>query len=229
MKYLFILILFCQNIFCQNILSDNSKKISIIILDSKLEDGQFVNVKIKNNSKLNYCFVIDTSFYTRNRLSYDGNFENFSIYLYKNGIEKKIPASKEVTNHIKFKDSIVDKRKGKAIEKKNDTLIVDEYFLYKSLYKNGFVRTLSVIKVKSGKSIYLRIPFNLVIKYLNQGVNQYYNIDRTKKYSVGIEYMIKQEYIDKYIHKKEKNSFENEGYTFFIGSLVSNNVSLVLK
>lgn len=101
--------------------------------------------------------MIDTSFYIQNRLLYDGNFDNFSIYLYKNNAKKTV--SKEVIDHRKVNDYILDKRKRIVIERKNDTLVVDEYLIYKSLYKNGFFLTLSVIRVKSGKSIYLRISF----------------------------------------------------------------------
>ncbi|KLT71346.1 hypothetical protein AB674_02375 [Flavobacterium sp. ABG] len=51
-------------------------------------------------------------------------------------IMQKKPVSKEVIDHRKVNDYILDKRKRIVIERKNDTLVVDEYLIYKSLYKN---------------------------------------------------------------------------------------------
>lgn len=224
MKYFFIFM-----IFCQIILNDKNQKINIKILNSELEDGQDVNIEINNNSKFNYCFVIDTSFYIQNRLSYDGNFDNFSISLCEDSTGKKISSSKEVNNHGSFNDSIFNQREKSLIKKKNDTLLIDEHIYYRNLYKTGFVNTLYVYKIESGKSLKLKIPFNLVIKYMNQGVHQYYEIDRSKKYKAQIEYLIKREYIEKYILKSKIDSLEKNGYKFFTGKIISNKIPLVLK
>lgn len=216
-------------LFCQFTLTVNAQKINLKLLSSKLENGQYVNIEIKNDSNFDYCFVIDTSFYIQNRLSYDGNFDNFSISLCEVGKGKKISSSKEVNNHRNFNDYSINQTKKEAIEKKNDTLLIDERIFYKNLYKNGFVNTVKIYKIKHGKSLRLKIPFNLVIEYLNQGVFQYYKIDKSKKYKAQVDYLIKREYIEKYIPKEKIDSLEKKGCEFFTGRLVSNKVPLILK
>jgi hypothetical protein len=224
MKILLMLVLIFQ--YTLNLKAQN---INLRILNSKLKDGETIDVEIKNNSRYNYCFVIDTLFYIQNRLSYDGNFDNFSIYLYDDNAKTKIASSKEVNYHRSFKDSAFYYRKKNVFEKANDTLVIDERIFYKNLYKHGFINGLNIVEIKSGNSFYLKIPFNLVIYYLSQGVYQYYATNRTKSYKIAIEYMIKQEYIYKYISRKKIDSLNMKGYKLFTGTLKSNKVPLVIK
>jgi len=66
----------------------------------------------------------------------------------------------------------LNRKKGNFLSKKSDTLLVDENKMYSNLFKNGFVNTLTIYEIESGKSLQLKIPFNLVIKYLKN--NLYY-------------------------------------------------------
>ncbi len=121
-------------------------------------------------------------------------------------------------------DSInLNSKKGNFLAKKSDTLLLDENKMYSKLFKNGFVNTLTIYKVESGKSLQLRIPFNLVIKYLKDNTHQYYELNRSKKHKAQVEYLIKRDYIEKYIPKGKKD------YKFFTGKIISNKVPLILK
>lgn len=199
------------------------------VLNPAIHNGEFVDIVFKNNTKYNYCIVIDTLFYSSNQFSYDGNFHNPVVFLYdRKG--KDIPIIREVNNHRFSYDSInLNRKKGNFLSKKSDTLLVDENVMYSNLFKNGFVNTLNVFEIKSGKSLQLKIPFNLVIKYLKDDTHKYYEIDRSKKYEGQIVYLIKQEYIEKYISKEKIDSLEKKCFKFFTGRLVSNKVPLILK
>lgn len=199
------------------------------ILNTSLRDGEFVDVVFKNNSKYKYCVIIDTLFYSKSKFSYDGNFHNPILFLYsKKGIE--VPIIMEVKDSGFQYDSInFISEKGSFLRKKADTLLIDENKMYSKLNKNGFVNTLTIYKIESGKSLQLRIPFNLVVKYLKNNLHEYYEMDKAKKYNGRIEYLIKQEYIEKYIPKEKIDLLKKTGYKIFTGKLISNKVPLIIE
>nr|WP_315201014.1 hypothetical protein [uncultured Flavobacterium sp.] len=201
------------------------------ILNTNIHDGEFVNIVFKNNTKYNYCFVIDTLFYSKDQFSYDGNFHNPIVFLCDNR-GKNVPMILEIKDHGFHNDSInlkLNSKKGNFLSKKSDTLLVDENKMYSNLFKNGFVNTLTIFEIESGKSLQLKIPFNLVIKYLKNNIHKYYEIDRLKQYKGQMVYLINREYIEKYISKEKINALEKKGFKFFTGSLASNKVPLILK
>lgn len=199
------------------------------ILNTSLHDGEFVNIVFKNNTKYKHCVIIDTLFYSKNKFSYDGNFHNPVLFLYnKKGIE--VPIIREVKNSGFQYDSInLINEKGSFLIKKADTLLIDENKMYSELNKNGFINTLTIYKIESGKSLQLRIPFNLIVKYLKDNVHEYYKMDKSKKYYGQIEYLIRQEYIEKYISKEKIDLLKKTGYKIFTGKLVSNKVPFIIE
>ncbi|KIA99730.1 hypothetical protein OA88_19485 [Flavobacterium sp. JRM] len=228
MKKLFLLIIF---LFCLPIYSQVKPQshLNFKILNTIVKDGEMITFQISNNSNIAYCFVIDTNYYSRDFYPNRINFKNPKIVLYDNDGNIR-GMNVQIKDHISINDSIKkDTNETTFLSRKGDTLLIDEFKLYSDLYKNGFVSTLMIYTVKPKQSLKLRIPFNLVTKYLKDGVHEYYEIDNSKKYNARIEYMIKREYIEKYISKKTIESLENKGYKFFIGNLKSNNVPLKLK
>lgn len=223
-------VLFSLTLFLLVLLVNAQNKLKLEILNSYIKDGEFVDIKLKNNTKDKYCFIVDTLFYSRDRFSYDGNFHNPIVFLWDNQ-GKEIPIVTEVKDHGPTNDSIhlLNKKGGNFLSKKSDTLIVNEFQMYYNVFKNGFVSTLNIYKIEPGKSFQLKIPFNLVVKYLKDNIHEYYEIDKTKKYKGRIEYLIQREYIDKYISKETVYFLENKGYKFFTGKLSSNKLPLILK
>ncbi|MCG9791983.1 hypothetical protein [Flavobacterium algicola] len=199
------------------------------ILNSNISSGSCVLIEFKNNSRYNYCFVVDTNYYSRDFYPNRINFRNPKIFLYD--ISGNMTGMNvEIKDHISINDSIIrDHNKINSLSRKGDTLLVNEFKLYSDLNKNGFVNTLMIYTVKPKQSLKLKVPFNLVTKYIKDGVHEYYEVDSSKKYKARIEYMIKREYIEKYIPKEKINSLEKKGCKFFTGKLVSNKVPLILK
>lgn len=211
------------------LINGRNSDLELKMLNSKLHNGDSVLIEFKNNSKYNYCFIIDTNFYSRDVYYNRGKFQNPRVILYDNA-NNMIGVNVEIKDSGFYNDSInLNNKKTNFLSKKSDTLIVDELKMYSDLHKKGFVNTLNVYKIKSGKSLRLKIPFNLVVKYLKDNVHEYYEIDKSKKYKGRIEYLIKREYIEKYISKDKIDSLEKKGYKFFTGKLVSNKVPLTLK
>ncbi len=222
--------LFSLTLFLNVLLVNAQNKLKLEILNSNIKDGEFVDIKLKNNTKDKYCFILDTLFYSRDRFSYEQNFHNPIVFLWDNQ-GKEIPLVTEVKDHGHTNDSIhlLNKKGGNFLSKKSDTLIVNEYKMYYNVFKNGFVNTLNIYKIEPGKSLQLKIPFNLVVKYLKDNTHEYYELDKTKKNKGGIEYLIQREYIDKNLSKETIYLLEKKGYKFFTGNLSSNKVPLILK
>ena len=218
-------------LFVFNVISLKAQKsnLEFKLLNPTIKDGEFVHIVFKNSTKYNYCFIIDTLFYGKDQFSYDRNFHNPVVFLYDNK-GSEIPIIMEIKDSGFHNYSInLNSKNGNFLTKKSDTLLVDESKMYAKLFKNGFVNTLTIYKVESGKSLQLKIPFNLVIKYLKDNTHKYYEIDKSKKYKGRIEYLIKREYIEKYIPKGKIDSLEKKGYKFFTGKIVSNKAPLILK
>ena len=200
--FVFVLLIFSFG-YSQNV----KKDFELIISDSYLKDSKLVDVELKNNTKYNYCFVIDTT-YERSEPDFNQTIQNPIVILYDSNM-------KEV-------DILL-------IKIEPDDLPIDSSFAFTKIKEfKPWVSPVKVICIKAKKSIYLKIPFDLVIKYKNLESSGIYQINRKKKYFGRIEYMIKQEYIDKYIPQQMIDSLKNKGYKFFTGKLVSNKVPLVL-
>lgn len=222
--------LFSLTLFLLVLLVNAQNKLKLEILNLYIKDGEFVDIKLKNNTKDKYCFIIDTLFYSRDRFSYDGNFHNPIVFLWDDQ-GKEIPIVTEVKDHGTTNDLIhlLNKKGGNFLSKKSDTLIVNEFQMYYSVFKNGFVSTLNIYKMEPGKSLQLKIPFNLVVKYVKDNTHEYYEIDKTKKYKGSVEYLIQREYIEKYIPKEKVDSLKKKGYKFFTGKLSSKKMPLILQ
>ena len=201
--FMFVLLIFSLG-YSQNV----KKDFELIISDSYLKDSRLVNVKLKNNTKYNYCFVIDTT-YERSEPDFNQTIRNPKVILYD-----------------------LNKRKVDILSIKigPDDPPIDSLFDFTKIKEpKPWDSPVKVIYIKAKKSIYLKIPFDLVIRYKNLESSGIYQINRKKKYFGRIEYMIKQEYIDKYIPKEKIDSLKHKGHSFFTGRLISNKVPLILK
>jgi hypothetical protein len=200
---MFVLLIFSFG-YSQNV----KKDFELIISDTFLKDSRLVNVKLKNNTKYNYCFVIDTT-YERSEPDFNQTIRNPKVILYD-----------------------LNKRKVDILSIKigPDDPPIDSLFDFTKIKEpKPWDSPVKVIYIKAKKSIYLKIPFDLVIRYKNLESSGIYQINRKKKYFGRIEYMIKQEYIDKYIPKEKIDSLKHKGHSFFTGKLSSNKVPLILK
>lgn len=178
------------------------------ILDKTLVDGERVNVVIKNNSKNDYCFVMDTVFYERDRPGFDPSIQNVKIILLDKS-NKEVPLLREIYTHDE-------------IPSFND----NEYaFKQRRAWSDPF----KIIILKSGKTIKLKVPFDLVVSYKYINEPAVFQIEKNKQYKGRVEYMIKNEYFEKYISEYKIDSLKKKGYKFFTGSLKSNKIPLVFK
>lgn len=180
-------------------------KIELHILDESIQSGRPVNIEIINNSKLNYCFVIDTLFNKSNENYYGGLFLNPKIYL-KDLKGFDVPIIREIRDHSQKKDTLV-------IEENNT---------------NRISSSLRFIVVKAGKSLNIKIPFNLVIKFSKNNIHEYYEINMKRKYNGIVSYVIDQNFINRNCSKNQIDSIKKKGYKIFMGSLYSNKVPLII-
>ncbi|WP_296685643.1 hypothetical protein [Flavobacterium sp.] len=207
---------------------DKNPNMEIKILNSNLKNGDTILIEFKNNTKYNYCFLIDANYYNRDVYFNRNKFQNPKVVLYDDS-NRSFGVIWEIKDSGFHNDTIYF-NKNNFLSKRSDTLIVNEFNLYSKLYKKGrFNNTLTFYKVRAGKSFKLKIPFHLVVEYLKDNVHSYYEIDKSKKYKGRIEYFIKQNYINKYVSKHKIDSIENQGYKIFTGSLKSNKVPLLLN
>jgi hypothetical protein len=185
----------------------NHSNFELQILDKHLIDGKCVNVILKNNSKSNYCFVMDTVYYERDRPGFETTIRNTKVILLDSK-NFEVPLLRDVYLHD------ID----------SNSILKNKIYLTKQAWVNPF----KILIVKAGKSIKLRVPFDLIIKYKFLNEPAVFQIDKSKKYLGRIEYMIQKTYIEKYISKQKIDSLNKKGYKFFIGSLKSNRVPLVI-
>ena len=180
-------------------------RIELYILDDSIQSGKQVNIELRNNSKSNFCFIIDTLFYNSNEDYYGGTFINPKIFL----------------TDLKGNDLPII-RGIKDSAQKNDTLKVID-----NTSKIG--SSLRFFVVKAGKSLKLKIPFNLVVKFLKSKTHEFYEIDKKRKYNGSVIYVINQNFIDRNCSKKQINSLKNNNIVLFNGSLSSNKVPLIFQ
>ena len=215
-----ILISFFYFLSLPNFIKSN---IELKILDTNIQSGSLVNVEFKNNTKSNFCFVIDTFFYKSKRGYYGGKFLNPQIFL-SDLRGNYLPIVREIKDPKRVDDTVSKENKNLSFSKQKDTLVINENEMVAQK-----VQTLRFFVIKAGKSLKLKIPFSLVVKHSKKKEFEFYDIDRTKKYKGNIEYVINQEFIKINCLKKVIDSVEKKGYKFFTGKLSSNKVPLILK
>lgn len=187
---------------------------SLKILSSKIKDGKNIIVELKNNTKYNYCFVMDTLFpyIEYPHYYYLDAFYNPKIVLYDNSNNKVFELIKdESIPEFSVNDSVI------SVNKNNSDEII-------KTNRENF----NFIMVKSHSAIQLKIPFKIITR-LNHGSFSYYKLEKGEDYYGKIDYLIKQKFIDKRISVKSRDSIHKIGYKFFTGKLVSNKVPLILK
>jgi hypothetical protein len=179
--------------------------IELRIIDSKLENGKWVNFELKNNSKFDYCFVMDTIHFWRDEPFAEGDvFLNPDVVLYDRKSKRKVTEMISVsTSELNDNDrqSVLHVRPQLITLKKHDTLK-------------------------------LRIPFSLIKKsilYEGDNLHSYYRINKKKKYNGRIEYMINETFIKKYFEQKVLDSLSDKGWKMFIGKLKSNMTQAVVN
>ncbi|REG97996.1 hypothetical protein [Flavobacterium aquicola] len=186
----------------------NHSNFELQILDKYLINGKCVNVILKNNSQSNYCFVMDTVYYERDRPGFEITIRNTKVILLDSK-NFEVPLLRDVYLHD------ID----------SNSILKNEIYLKKQTWVNPF----RILTVKAGKSIKLRVPFDLIIKYKFLSETAVFQIDKNKRYLGRVEYMIQKNYIEKYISKQKIDSLNKKGYKFFVGSLKSNRVPLVIE
>lgn len=216
MKYVLILVLYSLVSFGQK-----SDKLTLRILNASIHDGRDIVVQIKNNSNQNYAIVVDTAFYNKNQM---WSFKNLEVFLYeKNGSE--VAAVNSVGYH--YADNL--KESSTAAVRRNDTLFFDKATYLRSIYKNGYISSASLIKLNAGDVVFYKIPFNLIIKYVHTGTFFKYIINENDKYNARVKHVVSQEFLSKYFRQHEIDVVEKEGYKIFCGELVSNKVPLMRR
>ena len=180
-------------------------QLELYILDKSIKSGQPVNVILINKSKIDFCLVIDTLF--------DKSDENYDVRVFSNPTiwlqdlkGNEIPIIRTIYQyHLKI-----------------DTLILEN----KNIGRNS--NSMKFIIVKAGKSLKLKIPFNLTFKFLKDDSPVYYEINRSRKYNGRVYYRVSQNFINNNFHKNKIDSIKRKGYKFFIGNLESNKVPLII-
>lgn len=177
------------------------KKIEFLIIDKEIADKKNISVQLKNNSKFNYCFLIDTINYERNLQKFIPTFYNPEIKLFD---------SKDAELETIIKGAF-------------DGTIGD--------YSNENKKFINphLIFLKAGNTLNLKIPFNVISNYKYDGFNpNFYRIDKSKQYYGRIIYLLKTKYIKSILSKKRIDSITKKGYSFFTGELQSNKVPFII-
>ena len=213
-------------IFITSTFYGQNHKIICVLNEKSIKNNMFVEIEIKNQTKVNYCIVIDT-LYLVNRFAHEDTFQNPLIFL-ENKNKKNIDIIKITNTHCGF-DSITPEKKIFFTKMSGDTLLVNERVILKKLFKNGYKSSLNIYQIKSMSNLKLKIPFNLFIRHTKNDELESYDIRKNENYTGKIKYRIQKEYIDKYIPQQTIDSLKNKGYKFFMGKLVSNKVPLVLN
>lgn len=186
----------------------NKSVVTLRIINTKIRDNEKITFQIKNNSKINYCFVLDTVSPIR---SHD-YYHNLSVFVNPKLI---IYDSQNKVNSIWIKDVTFDQD---ALTKTNLNIYGDNQM---SVKEDKF----ALIFVKANTSMVLNMPLNLIVRENDETII-YYKLNDNEKYKCKIEYSIKQEFIKNRISNSVMDSIKKKGYRFFTGKLASNKVSL---
>lgn len=191
----------------------NKSDIRLRIINKKLKDNEKITFQIKNNSSINYCFIIDTVFPIRSKdyYNYLKAFINPKLTIYD---------SQNKINSIWIKDIDISYNENSQKNTNSNKFGYDQKFLKEN--------KLSLIFVKAKTTVNLNMPFNLLVRDSKESI-VYYKINNNEKYKCEIEYSINKEFVNKKIPIRVTDSIKNKGYRFFIGSLKSNRVPLFLN
>lgn len=189
----------------------NKSDIRLRIINANIRDNEKITFQIENNSKIDYCFIIDTVFPIRSTDYYhDLNaLINPKLTIYD---------SQNKINSIWVKDVSHD-------ENSQNNANLDNYGHNQKYAKED---KLSLIFVKANSSVKLNMPFHLVVRE-NKETIIYYKLNDNEKYKCEIEYSIKKDFINKRFSKSVIDSVKKKGYKLFTGKLVSNKIPLILK
>lgn len=207
MKYIYLSLF----IIIFSLTKNNKSDIRLCILNADIRDGENIIFKIENNSKNNYCFVMDTVFPIRSA----DYFHDLNALI---NPKLTIYDSQDKINSIWVKDVSYDENV------QNNTNFNNFGTNKKSLkeYK------LSLIFIKANSSVKMNMPFHLVVRD-NEESLIYYKLNDKENYSCQIEYSIKKDFIGKRISTRVMDSIKKKDYRFFIGKIFSNKVPLNYK
>jgi hypothetical protein len=219
MKYIITILIFITYTFY-----GQNHKLICVLNEKSIKNNMFVEVEFKNHTKINYCLVIDT-LYLINRFAQEKSFQ--SPFLFLENKKRKNIDTFTIKQTCAMIDTIFNQKDLFRTKQVGDTLLVNKRVILKNLFKNGYKSSLNIFKIKAKSSLKLKIPFNLFLKYIEDGELKYYDINTKEKYFGRVKYMIKSEYIEKYIPQQKIDSLNNKGYKFFTGKLISNKVPLI--
>jgi len=183
--------------------------VELKIIDSKIENDNWATVELINNSKFDYCFVMDTIRFWR-----DEPFAQSDFFLNPDVVLYDMKSKRKVTEMISVSTSQFD---DKSISHDNNCVLSVKPQL---------------IKLKKHNKLKLKIPFNLIKKsilFKDENLYSYYKINKNNQYNGRIEYMVTNNFIKKYFKKNVLDSLSVKGYKLFTGKLLSNKVPLILK
>ena len=182
------------------------QNIELRIIDSKIENGKWVNYELKNNSKFDYFFVMDTVRFWR-----DEPFFEQDIFLNPDVILYECKSNRKVIEMISVSTAELSNNK---IDNIQSVLHMKP----------------QLITLKKHHVLKLRLPFSLIKKsilYKGDGLHTYYRINKKKKYNGQIEYMITDIFVKKYIKQKVLDSLSVKGWKMFTGKLKSKMTQLL--
>lgn len=186
--------------FNKNVISPN---IEVIILnEDTINDGDYINILIKNNTKNKYCLLLDTTalkiktpYYSDNTIMLNPIFE----ILDEN--KKNQPISLDDVNC----DSIV------SVFEHNNKLN------FKKTIKN-------LIKINAKSKTFLKIKFEGNVQYSSYCWRNYKN-DNSKKFFLRANLM----YYDEFLNSESLDSLKKLGYKMYKKNLTSNIVPFKFK
>jgi hypothetical protein len=189
----------------------NKPDIRLSILNTNIRDDEKITFQIENNSKNNYCFLMDTVFPIRSTDYFKDVYALINPKL-------TIYDSQNKTNSIWLKDVSYDENSQNSTNLNN----------YSHNQKHVKEPKLSLIFVKVNSSVKMKMPFHLVVRETEEMI-VYYKLNDSEKYKCQIEYSIEKEVITKRISSRVMDSIKKKDYTFFTGKIVSNKVPLICK
>jgi hypothetical protein len=189
----------------------NKPDIRLSILNTNIRDDEKITFQIENNSKNNYCFLMDTVFPIRSTDYFKDVYALINPKL-------TIYDSQNKTNSIWLKDVSYDENSQNSTNLNN----------YSHNQKHVKEPKLSLIFVKVNSSVKMKMPFHLVVRETEEMI-VYYKLNDSEKYKCQIEYSIEKEVITKRISSRVMDSIKKKDYTFFTGKIVSNKVPLIFK
>lgn len=202
-------------------------------LDQKKENAE---VTISNTSKKNLAIAIDTlslqAYFNDNNIMYKKNWNNnypflaLTVNIHDDNNNKLITNTNTPYYDISEFDEI--KRKKDSVEKKYDNIIKkwklenkiqDLYFAQVNYY---ILKNLLLIKAKSKINFSVRFDLRNITNS-ESGLHDSYLLEPYKKYTSYLTLIIDKS-LQNYLTKDQKQKLN--GYKFFTGSIVSNNIDL---